>query len=51
MATIGIGLGLFVTALCWFLARRFDRQMHERKMELLRQRIERRQRERVKKTE
>lgn len=44
MATlIGFGVGLGVTLLCWLLARRSDREMHARKMALLRQKIERRQ--------
>jgi len=42
-ALIGFAVGLGVVLLCWLLARRSDRQLHARKMALLREKIERRQ--------
>lgn len=43
MALIGLSAGAGIVLICWFVAQRSERRLHEQKMAMLRRKIERRQ--------
>lgn len=50
-AVIGVSFGLGLVFCAWLIVRRSERKLQQRKMDLLRERIERRQAQRLKERE